>query len=101
MRLIWAFPAGSLERTLGSDCARLHVGFPADHEIVTGFEDVFLTIGIAAFFAEAYDNPAISLRWKGWRREIQLHRQLTADLLQYIRREVLRLWTAIANRGKQ
>jgi len=43
------------------------------HIVATDLKDIALSIGLAAFFAEILDNPAISLRdafrWQGWRKE--------------------------------
>ncbi len=43
------------------------------HIVAADLKDITLAIGLAAFFAEILDNPAISLReafrWQGWRKE--------------------------------
>jgi lipoprotein signal peptidase len=43
------------------------------HIVAADLKDIALTIGLAAFFAEIWDNPAISMRdafrWEGWRKE--------------------------------
>jgi lipoprotein signal peptidase len=43
------------------------------HIVAADLKDIALAIGLAAFFSEIIDNPAISLRdafrWQGWRKE--------------------------------
>lgn len=68
--------------------------------VTADLKDLYLTLAIAAFFAEIYANPAITLRWRGWRKETQARRQLTADLIQYTRQECRRLWHRLAQQNK-
>jgi lipoprotein signal peptidase len=99
---VWVDAAylGLLSGLLSALCDLLLRGYTLDYiqipNIVTAdMKDVLLTAGIAAFFAEAYDNPAISLRWRGWHQESQANRQLIADLLQFAWQECTRLWAAV------
>lgn len=39
--------------------------------VTTDFKDILLYFGAAALVAETLDNPSISYRWKGWKREKQ------------------------------
>jgi lipoprotein signal peptidase len=102
---VWADAAylGLFSGLLSALCDLLLRGYTLDYiqipNIVTAdMKDVLLTAGIAAFFAEAYDNPAVSLRWRGWHQESQAHRQLIADLLQFAWQECVRMWREVRRR---
>lgn len=62
-------------------------------EVVTAdIKDIVLAVGAAAFFAEWIDNPRISLRWKGWRREGRELRHLVVELTNFTLEELKRIW---------
>lgn len=46
-------------------------------------KDIFLYIGAAALFAEFLENEVISLRWLGWRVELEHTRRLIRDFLTF------------------
>ncbi|MEW6106073.1 MAG: hypothetical protein AB1563_06895 [Bacillota bacterium] len=45
-------------------------------------------VGLAALFAEWLDNPAISLRSLGWRRDLERTRRLIRDFAAFSAQEV-------------
>ena len=47
-------------------------------------KDTLLLFGIAAFAAEAVENPAISLRWSGWRGEFREIRELLGSFIHFV-----------------
>lgn len=52
--------------------------------VTADFKDILLSFGIAAFFVEAIENPAISARWKGWRTEYSQFRELIASFKRFV-----------------
>lgn len=58
--------------------------------VTADLKDILLTVGIAAFFAEWIENPRVSLKWKGWRREWSELRQLVANLTHFTLEEMRR-----------
>lgn len=60
--------------------------------VVADLKDIWLTVGIASLFAEALDNPQLSWRWQGWRREGQDAVRLGGDLLRLSVQELRRAW---------
>lgn len=46
-------------------------------------KDVFVYVGVAALFAEFLENEVISLRWLGWRGELEHTRRLIGDFLAF------------------
>jgi lipoprotein signal peptidase len=56
--------------------------------VVADGKDIWLTVGIAALFAEAVDNPQLSWRWQGWRREGQDAVRLGRELLRLSLKEL-------------
>ena len=48
--------------------------------VTADFKDILITLGAAAFFVESVDNPAISWKWRGWRKEMEALIQLLKDL---------------------
>jgi lipoprotein signal peptidase len=51
--------------------------------VTADLKDVFMTIGVAALFAEALDNPQISWRWLGIRKESDALIQMLEDLWSF------------------
>lgn len=51
--------------------------------VVVDLKDILLSFGIAAFLIEAIENPAISLRWKGWRAEYRDARELVTGFMRF------------------
>jgi lipoprotein signal peptidase len=102
-RSVWADAAylGLSSGLLSALCDLVLRGYTLDFLQIPGIvtadlKDVFITLGIAAFFAEAYANPNVTLlRWQGWRSEIIAHRQLIADVFRYTRNETASLREAI------
>jgi lipoprotein signal peptidase len=102
---VWADAAflGLFSGLLSALCDLILRGYTLDFIQVPGIvtadlKDVLITIAIAAFFAEAYENPNIALlRWHGVRQEIDAGRQLLADVLSYTRQEIAQLWAAFLN----
>jgi lipoprotein signal peptidase len=47
-------------------------------------KDILLLFGAAAFVAEAVENPAVSLKWSGWRGEVRELRDLVGSFKRYI-----------------
>ena len=56
--------------------------------LAADLKDLYVTIGAAAFCAEALDNPDISLRPKGWRRDGRDLLQLAARVASFSTQEV-------------
>jgi lipoprotein signal peptidase len=97
---------GLFSGLLSALCDLVLRGFTLDYiqvpEIVTAdLKDLFITLALAAYFAEMVDNPNISLRWRGWRQERQAHRVLAADFWSYTRQEIYGLWAALLKWGRE
>jgi lipoprotein signal peptidase len=66
--------------------------------LAADLKDIFVTIGAAAFCAEALDNPNVSLRPRGWRRDgIELF-QLVARVVSFSMQELRGLRRVLVNR---
>jgi lipoprotein signal peptidase len=67
--------------------------------LAADLKDIFVTIGAAAFCAEALDNPNVSLRPRGWRRDgIELF-QLVARVASFSVQELRGLRRALVKRS--
>ncbi|MDI7247513.1 MAG: signal peptidase II [Bacillota bacterium] len=51
-------------------------------------KDIFIYVGLAALFAELVDDPAISMTWLGWRRELERTRRFIRNFAAFSAREV-------------
>jgi lipoprotein signal peptidase len=56
--------------------------------VTIDLKDVLVTISVGAILAEALDNPQVTWRWQGWRKEGEDLLNLGADLLSFSLREV-------------
>lgn len=65
--------------------------------VAVDLKDLFLSLGICVV-VEVLDNPGISLRWAGWRAEVESTRRLVADLAAFATRELRHGWMAIRKR---
>ena len=82
------FVAGMLSWVVDISLRGAVIDYIAMPGIVTAdFKDILLSFGIAAFFVEAMENPAISARWKGWRVEYSELRDLILSFVQFVGRE--------------
>jgi len=52
--------------------------------VTADFKDILATLGAAAFFVESLDNPEISWRWHGWRKESGALIQLLKNLYRFL-----------------
>jgi lipoprotein signal peptidase len=78
-------------------------GYIVDFIVLPGvlaadLKDIFVTIGAAAFCAEALDNPNVSLRPRGWRQDGKELFQLVARVTDFSVQELRDLWRALVNR---
>jgi hypothetical protein len=78
-------------------------GYVVDFIVLPGvlaadLKDLFVTIGAAAFCAEALDNPNVSLRPRGWREDGKGLFQLVARVTSFSIQELRDLRTAVVNR---
>ncbi len=64
--------------------------------VTADLKDIWLTLGIAALFAEAVDNPQLSWRWRGWREEGKDLGRLARSLLRFSAAELSRAWEVVA-----
>ncbi len=62
------------------------------------FKDILVTVGVAAIFVEALDNPELSWRWRGWRQEREDLVQLGANLLSFSIQELRKDLQAVTSR---
>ena len=51
--------------------------------VTADFKDILVTLGIGALLAETLDNPKITWRWKGWRKELADLIHLGTNLLSF------------------
>jgi Lipoprotein signal peptidase len=58
--------------------------------VTADLKDIFAYVGLAALFAELVDNPAISLTWQGWRRELERTRRFITRFAAFSAREARR-----------
>ena len=58
--------------------------------VAADVKDIVLTIGVAAFFAEAVENSEVSFRWKGWHIEYADLCDYASNLRAFIRSEISR-----------
>lgn len=56
--------------------------------VTADLKDILLAVGVAAFFAEGFDNPEISWRWKGWRKEGEALVQSATSVVGYLKDEL-------------
>jgi lipoprotein signal peptidase len=78
-------------------------GYVVDFLVLPGvlaadLKDLFVTIGAAAFCAEALDNPNVSLRPKGWRQDGKDLLQLVARVTDFSVQELHGLWRTVVDR---
>jgi lipoprotein signal peptidase len=66
--------------------------------LAADLKDLFVTIGAAAFCAEALENPNVSLRPRGWRQDGKELFQLVARVTNFSVQEMRDLWRALVNR---
>jgi len=58
--------------------------------VTVDLKDVFVTLSVGAVLAEALDNPGVTWRWQGWRKEGEDLIRLGTNLLRFSLREVRR-----------
>ncbi|MBU2609780.1 MAG: signal peptidase II, partial [Chloroflexi bacterium] len=63
------------------------------------FGDLFLSLGLCAVI-EMLDNPGISLRWDGWRVELESTRRINTDIAAFAAEDLRSWWAAIGLTGK-
>jgi len=76
------------------------IGLPS--VVTADFKDILVAVGVAAFFAEALDNPNVSLRWRGWRREGRESLQLAMRIGNFILQEwrgIRQVWRKRLGKG--
>jgi lipoprotein signal peptidase len=56
--------------------------------VTADLKDIFTTIGVAALVAEALDNPQLSWRWQGIKKEIEDSRRLIKSLYHFTLQEL-------------
>ena len=66
--------------------------------VTADFKDILVTVGVAAVFAEALDNPKLSWRWRGWRQEGEDLIQLGANVLSFSIQELRKDLQAVTRR---
>ena len=78
-------------------------GYVVDFIVLPGvlaadLKDIFVTIGAAAFCAEALDNPNVSLRPRGWRQDGKDLLRLVARVTDFSVQELHGLWRTVVDR---
>lgn len=63
------------------------------------FGDLFLSLAICIVI-EVLDNPAISLRWDGWRTEAESTHRLITNIATFAAEDLRSWWAAIGRKGK-
>ncbi|MBN2385819.1 MAG: signal peptidase II [Anaerolineales bacterium] len=63
--------------------------------VTADLKDILITIGVAALFAEALDNPQLSWRWGGWQKERDDLIRLVKGLYSFAGQEVHEVWQAM------
>jgi lipoprotein signal peptidase len=58
--------------------------------VTVDLKDVLVTISVGAILAEALDNPKVTWRWQGWRKEGEDLIRLGTDLLSFSIRQLRR-----------
>jgi len=61
--------------------------------VTADFKDLFLSLGICVII-EVLDNPDISLRWDGWRAELESTRRLVTDITTFAAGDLRSWWIA-------
>jgi hypothetical protein len=51
--------------------------------VVADLKDILLSFGVSAFLVEAIENPAVSVRWNGWRSEYREVRELVSSFSHF------------------
>ena len=69
--------------------------------VTADLKDVLITIGVAALFVEVLDNPKLSWRWAGWRRERDDLIQLLANLYNFSVQELREARQAVRSKFKR
>ncbi len=67
--------------------------------VTADFKDLFLSLGICVII-EVLDNPDISLRWDGWRAELESTRRLVTDITIFAAGELRSCWSITKERFK-
>jgi lipoprotein signal peptidase len=63
--------------------------------VTADLKDILITIGVAALFAEMLDNPKLSWRWEGWRKERDDLIRLFTSLYSFAVQELREAWHAV------
>jgi len=74
------------------------VGIPG--LVTVDFKDLFSSLAVCAIIIEMLDNPAISLRWDGWRAELESTRRLITNFTVFAAGELRSCWIVARERFK-
>ena len=67
--------------------------------VAADFKDLFLLLGICVVI-EVLDNPGMSLRWDGWRVELESTRRIITDIAAFAAGDLRSWWAAARKRFK-
>jgi lipoprotein signal peptidase len=82
-------------------CDMLLRGYTLDFILLPGvvaidFKDMCASLGGASAIIEMLDNPhGVSLRWEGWRVELESTRQIITDISTFAARDLRSWWAAV------
>jgi len=116
--IVYRYYVSSKRRSLWTDLAFLGIfagfaswicdvflrGYVVDFVQIPGlvtldFKDLFMSLDVCVVI-EVLDNPAISIRWDGWRAEAESTHRLITNIATFAARDLRSWWAAIGLTGK-